>query len=467
MTVLALVLMPVLVVSGLTPPPRIRKSHDARMPASRRRGRADISRRIGNVAGDEEPRRAAMSETTLFTNGLFLDVETATYREGDLRADDGIVTEAGTHLDAPADAQRVDLAGAHILPGLIDSHVHVMASTADLADQSRWPVTYNAYRTVRLLGEMLDRGFTTVRDMAGGDYGTWRALEEGLIRGPRLFYAGRALSQTGGHGDHRGPGEHFIDTHPGSCEMSTIVDGPDEVRRAARDELRKGAHHVKVMAGGGVASPTDRIDSTQFSVAELEAAVEEASAAHRYVAAHAYTPESMTRALRAGVRTIEHGNLLDAATAGIFRETQAFLIMNLVTYWALRTEGREFGLSEASWSKVDEVLDGGLRALELAHTSGIKIGYGTDLLGGMHRHQSEEFVIRSEVQPAIDIIRSATTVGAEIVGMPGKLGTLAPGAFADLVALTRDPLDDVALLADPAAFRYVVKGGTVELSNPL
>jgi imidazolonepropionase-like amidohydrolase len=342
-----------------------------------------------------------------------------------------------------------------------------MASTADLADQSRWPVTYNAYRTVRLLGEMLDRGFTTVRDMAGGDYGTWRALEEGLIRGPRLFYAGRALSQTGGHGDHRGPGEHFIDTHPGSCEMSTIVDGPDEVRRAARDELRKGAHHVKVMAGGGVASPTDRIDSTQFSVAELEAAVEEASAAHRYVAAHAYTPESMTRALRAGVRTIEHGNLLDAATAGIFRETQAFLIMNLVTYWALRTEGREFGLSEASWSKVDEVLDGGLRALELAHTSGIKIGYGTDLLGGMHRHQSEEFVIRSEVQPAIDIIRSATTVGAEIVGMPGKLGTLAPGAFADLVALTRDPLDDVALLADPAAFRYVVKGGTVELSNPL
>jgi imidazolonepropionase-like amidohydrolase len=288
---------------------------------------------------------------------------------------------------------------------------------------------------------------------------------ERVIRGPRLFYAGRALSQTGGHGDHRGPGEHFLDTHPGCCELATIVDGVDAVRRAARDELRRGAHHIKVMAGGGVASPTDRIDSTQFSVAELEAAVQEAAAANRYVAAHAYTPESMTRALRAGVRTIEHGNLLDVATAKIFRETRAYLVMNLVTYWALRTEGREHGLPAASWHKVGEVLDGGLHALELAHASGIKIGYGTDLLGGMHRHQSEEFVIRSEVQEPIDIIRSATVVGAEIVGLPGKLGTLAPGAFADLVAMTRDPLGDIAALADPTAIAYVVKGGEVARSH--
>ena len=233
--------------------------------------------------------------------------------------------------------------------------------------------------------------------------------------------------------------------------MATVVDGADAVRKAARDELRRGAHHIKVMAGGGVASPTDRIDSTQFSVEELEAAVQEAAAANRYVAAHAYTPESMTRALHAGVRTIEHGNLLDAATAKIFRETRAYLVMNLVTYWALRTEGHEHGLPAASWHKVGEVLDGGLHALELAHASGIKIGYGTDLLGGMHRHQSEEFVIRSEVQAPIDVIRSATVVGAEIVGLPGKLGTLAPGAFADLVAITRDPLADIAALADLTA----------------
>ncbi|MGI9004933.1 MAG: metal-dependent hydrolase family protein [Streptosporangiaceae bacterium] len=335
-----------------------------------------------------------------------------------------------------------------------------------MAALSKWPVTYNAHRTARLLGEMLDRGFTTVRDMAGGDYGTWRALEEGVIRGPRLFYAGRALSQTGGHGDHRGPGEHLLDPHPGACEMSRVVDGADEVRRAARDELRRGAHHIKVMAGGGVASPADRIDATQFSVAELEAAVQEASAAGRYVAAHAYTPESMTRALRAGVRTIEHGNLLDAATAEVFRERDAYLVMNLVTYWALQAEGREHGLPEESFGKVGEVLDGGLRALALAQASGIKIGYGTDLLGGMHRHQSREFVLRSEVQHPIDIIRSATTVGAEITGMTGRLGTLAPGAFADLIVLARDPLADVAALADPAALRYVVKGGTIERANP-
>jgi imidazolonepropionase-like amidohydrolase len=301
--------------------------------------------------------------------------------------------------------------------------------------------------------------------MAGGDYGTWRALEEGLVRGPRLFYAGRALSQTGGHGDHRGPGEHLLDAHPGASELSTIVDGPDEVRRAAREELRRGAHHIKVMAGGGVASPTDRIDSTQFSVPELEAAVDEARAANRYVAAHAYTPESIARSLRAGVRTIEHGNLLDAATAKLFEN--AYLVMNLVTYWALAKEGRGFGLQEASFRKVSDVLDGGMRALELAHASGIKIGYGTDLLGGMHRHQSQEFVIRSEIQAPIDIIRSATTIGAEIVGMSGKLGTLQPGAFADFIALVRDPLQDITALADPAAIKYVVKNGRVELSKPI
>jgi imidazolonepropionase-like amidohydrolase len=404
-----------------------------------------------------------MSDVTLYTNGLFLDVETASYREGDLQADDGIIAEPGSPL-AP-EARRVDLGGAYVLPGLIDCHVHIMASTADMADLTRWPVTYNAHHTARLLGQMLDRGFTTVRDMAGGDYGTWRALEEGLVRGPRLFYAGRALSQTGGHGDHRGPGEHLLDTHPGASELSTIVDGPDEVRRAAREELRRGAHHIKVMAGGGVASPTDRIDSTQFSVPELEAAVDEARAANRYVAAHAYTPESIARSLRAGVRTIEHGNLLDAATAKLFEN--AYLVMNLVTYWALAKEGREFGLPDASFRKVSDVLDGGMRALELAHASGIKIGYGTDLLGGMHRHQSQEFVIRSEIQAPIDIIRSATAIGAEIVGMPGKLGTLQPGAFADFIALARDPLQDITALADPAAIRYVVKNGHVELSKPI
>jgi imidazolonepropionase-like amidohydrolase len=406
------------------------------------------------------------NSTTIFANGQFLDVETGGYTEGDLRSDDGIISEIGPQLATPTAAERVDLRGAFVLPGLIDSHVHIMASTADLADLASWPVTYNAYHTARLLGQMLDRGFTTVRDMAGGDYGTWRALEEGLVRGPRLFYAGRALSQTGGHGDHRGPGEHLLDAHPACGEMSAIVDGVDQVRKAAREELRRGAHHIKVMAGGGVASPTDRIDSTQFSLAELTAAVEEATAARRYVAAHAYTPDSISRALHAGVRTIEHANLLDPATAELVSSKQAFLVMNLVTYWALQWEGREFGLPEASWRKVTEVLDAGLHALELAHTAGIKIGYGTDLLGGMHRHQSQEFVIRRQIQAPIDIIRSATTVGAEIVGLPGKLGTLAPGAFADLVALTRDPLDGIAALADPASISYVVKNGTVELTNP-
>jgi imidazolonepropionase-like amidohydrolase len=401
----------------------------------------------------------SQSRPLLLRNGRLLDVRMGDYTDGDVLAVDGRIAETGPHLAAPQDAEIRDLNGAFVLPGLIDAHVHVTAFTADLASLATTSPYYVAAYAARIMGEMLDRGFTTVRDVAGADYGLAAAQAEGVIRGPRLYFGGRGLSQTGGHGDGRGPGAYLHDDHHGECR---IADGVDAVRAAARDELRKGAHHIKVMASGGVASPTDRIDSTQYSMAELRAVVEEASAANRYVAAHAYTARAVNRAVEAGIRSIEHGNLIDDSSVCLLVAREAFLVPTLVTYWALKKEGRTFGLSEDSWRKVDEVLEAGLSALERAHRGGVRLVYGTDLLGGMHRHQNAEFRIRSSVQRPVDVIRSATCVAASLLGADGSLGTLAVGAAGDLVVLDGDPLADIDVLADPAAHMpLVVQGGVI------
>ncbi|MFA4841773.1 MAG: amidohydrolase family protein, partial [Agrococcus sp.] len=304
------------------------------------------------------------------------------------------------------------------------------------------------------------RGFTTVRDVAGADFGLHDAQREGLLRGPRLFFGGKALSQTGGHADPRERGESHAQGEYTCSHIGRIADGVDAVRHAARDELRKGAHHVKIMAGGGVASPTDRIDSTQYSLEEIAAVVEEAEAANRYVTAHAYTGRSINRALRAGVRGIEHGNLLDDESIELLLEHDAFLTMNLVTYRSLQQEGRDFGLSQENWEKVDAVLTGGMEALEKAHRGGVNLCYGSDLLGGMQRHQAQEFAVRADIVPTLDTIRSATTTAARLLQREGELGVIALGAHGDLVMLDRDPLEHVSAVADGSP-AMVVQGGAV------
>lgn len=392
----------------------------------------------------------------LLRNALLLDVRSGELTEGDLRCADGKIAETGRGLTAPDDVPTVDAAGAVVMPGLIDAHVHVTAASADLSSLSTWSPAYLALHSAKIMGAMLDRGFTTVRDVAGADFGLADAQAEGLLRGPRLIFGGRALSQTGGHGDGRERGDDSI---PCGAGLSRVADGVDAVRAAARDELRKGAHHLKVMGSGGVASPTDRIDSTQYSMDELRAVVAEAEAANRYVTAHAYAARAVNRALRAGLRCIEHGNLIDDESVSLFLEKQAFLVPTLVTYWALKQEGMTYGLPESSWRKVDAVLDAGLGSLEKAARAGVKLAYGTDLLGGMHRHQNHEFRIRSDVQPPIDIIRSATTVAADLVGMTGDIGTLEVGAYADLLVLNANPLDNIDILADPTNIRTVIQAG--------
>ena len=393
---------------------------------------------------------AAGSPALVIRNASVLDVDAGTYSVADVVSMDGNVSHVGPDAETPSGARVIDGTGKFVLPGLIDCHVHVVASSADFRSLTYTPASYVYAQTARIMGAMLRRGFTTVRDLSGADFGLAMAQQEGLLEGPKIHFCGHALSQTGGHGDMRLPGEDHDPNGRGCCGIGRVADGVDAVRAAARDEIRKGAHHIKIMASGGVSSPTDRIDSTQYSMEEMRAAVEEAEAANRYVAAHAYTARAINRALEAGVRSIEHGNLLDDESLRLFLEKDAFLVPTLVTYWALKEEGRSFGLTEEMWAKVDSVLNSGLEAIGRAHEAGVKMAFGTDLLGGMHRHQNEQFRLLGKVQPAIDAIRSATTTAARLLEREGQLGVVAPGADADMLVLSADPLADISVLADIA-----------------
>jgi len=365
------------------------------------------------------------------------------------------VADAGAPADPAAD--RPDVAGLTVAPGLIDCHVHVKAWTADLAALSRHPASYTALRAAELLHGMLRRGFTTVRDAGGADAGLARAVDEGLVPGPRLLYCGHALSQTGGHGDTRAAGEACWS---GAGEaLSRVADGVDGLRVACRDELRKGAHFLKVMVSGGISSPTDRLDSLQYGPAELAAAVEEATNAGRYVTGHAYTAASIRRAAEAGFRSVEHANLIDAPTADLLAEKGMFVVGTLATYEALAARGAAAGMPADQLAKLQRVRDAGLKSLELATAAGVRLVYGTDLLGAMHDAQLTEFSLRAQAQPAADVVRAATVNAAALLG-EDDLGVVAPGARADLLLLDADPLADLAVLTRPERhLRAVLRAG--------
>ena len=306
------------------------------------------------------------------------------------------------------------------------------------------------------------RGFTTVRDTGGADFGMKQAFDTGLFEGPRLFISGMPISQTGGHGDFRRPTQTSFECAccSGVAFAARIADGVPEMLRAVRDELRKGADQIKLMVSGGVASQADPLEGLQFRVDEIEAAVEEATRWGTYVCAHAYAAEAIRRSVSAGVRTIEHGNLIDEPTAQFMAERHAYLVPTLVTYDALRRRGPEYGLSGYSLDKNAVVLEAGLRSLEVARAAGVKIGFGTDLLGQLQDDHCREFLIRAEVMNPQEIIRSTTLINAEIIRQPGKLGEIIPNAFADLLIVDGDPYRDLGLFrSDGAHLAAIVKGG--------
>ena len=406
----------------------------------------------------------AKAEPVLFRNANVIDTVA-----GKVAADRSVLVRDGkiVELDGPglksiSGAREFDLKGLTLMPGLADAHVHIMAVTPHIGLIRHWSPYYVGARAGHNLRDMLMRGFTTVRDAGGADYGVAEAVREGYLTGPRVLFCGHSLSQTGGHGDKRSPGEEG----PQSCAcgrgMNVLCDGVAEVRRAARNQIRKGATHIKVMASGGVASPTDRITSTQFSVEEMTAVVEEAEAASLYVMAHAYTARAVNQALRCGIRSIEHGNLIDDSSVELMIERNAFLIPTLVTYWALKKDGAASGLPAWLLKKLDEVLEGGARALELAHRRGVQIAFGTDLLGAMHQYQLTEFTLRAEVQPAADIIRAATVNAAKLFRMEGQFGVVAPGALGDLLVVDGNPLENISVLSDPQRrLKLIMKEGVI------
>jgi imidazolonepropionase-like amidohydrolase len=338
-----------------------------------------------------------------------------------------------------------------LMPGLIDCHVHTHHSEVYMNRMEAIPLTLMMARSTGRLRRMIDRGFTTVRDAGGADWGTKTAVESGLIPGPRMFISCRSIGPTGGHNDRNRRTD--IAGPPCLCcngmvFIREIADGPDAVRKAAREQMRQGADQVKLMVSGGVASPHDPLESIQFSMEEISAAVEEAHAFGRYVLTHAYTPEAITRAVNCGVRTIEHGNMVDAPTAKLMAKKGVYMIPNLVTYEAMKRRAKELGMPDIMLEKNEEVLKSGYRELELCRQYGVKMAYGSDLLGALEDEQTGEFAIRGEVMPAIDVIRSATLIGAEVVRQEGKLGTIAPGAFADLLVVDGDPLRNLGLFKD-------------------
>jgi len=386
-----------------------------------------------------------------FKNFEMLDLDAGELRGGhELVVEGGTIKEVSARPIKLADASVVDCGGRTVMPGLIDSHVHVVLSDVVLRNLESVPLTLMTARAADLMRGMLERGFTSVRDTGGADWGLKEATDKGLLPGPRLFIAGRAIGPTGGHSDGRRRTDFGVRCQ--CCNALSfsmgIADGVSQVRRAVREEMRQGCDHVKIMMSGGVASPYDPLDSLQFSMDEVSAAVEEAKAFGRYVCAHAYTPEAITRAAAAGVRTIEHGNLIDDASAKLMAEKGMFLVANLVTYFEMKKHAAEYGMSSDMLAKNDLVIEGALKSLEICKRHGIPVAYGTDLLGQLQVAQSEEFTLRARVLSPAEIIRSATTIGARVVRMEGKLGCLKVGAFADLLVVDGNPLKDLALLGD-------------------
>jgi imidazolonepropionase-like amidohydrolase len=303
------------------------------------------------------------------------------------------------------------------------------------------------------------RGFTTVRDAAGADYGLYQAVELGLIPGPRIFFAGKSLSQTGGHGDLRSAERVELCPCGYSGTLSVVVDGEDEVRKAAREELRHGAHQIKLHVSGGVLSPSDPLRMPQFSDAEIRAAVEEAATRGTYVMAHSHTADAAQRCVRLGVRSIEHGTLMDRETARIVAKSACYVVPTLVVVDRALAFGMQAGMTTVSLAKMREVAQYGRQAFDYCVSEGVKMGFGTDLLGVLHPHQSAEFAIRREFTSAAEVLKSATSVNAALLNRAGELGVVAPHARADLIVIDGNPLRDIDLLARGESIRMIMKDG--------
>jgi len=395
-----------------------------------------------------------MSGNLRITNALIFDGWSSDLFEGGIRIADGEVVEIG-NVKAGVDDYTIDAAGRTVIPGLIDAHFHAYAISLHSDVIEMTPLSYVALAAAGRLSSVLRRGFTTVRDVAGGDAGLASAIAGGLLASPRYLYTGAALSQTGGHGDPRSA--QFDQRFHGGCSVE-IVDGEDAVRFVARERFRRGAHAIKMMTSGGVISPGDPIRQPQYSTAEIRAVVDEATRRDSYVVAHAYSPEAIRHSVDNGIRSIEHGNLLDSEVAALMASKGAFLVPTLIAYDAMDRRGADLGLAAVSQAKNREVLDAGMNAIVHARAAGVQIGFGSDLMGELEDDQLIGLRLQMEPDGILNTLRSATSVNADLIGRQ-ELGRIVVGSQGDLVILDGNPFDDPAVLWDVHRDRTVVQSG--------
>lgn len=393
-----------------------------------------------------------------------LDTATMTFSDDtDVVIEGGVIADVGPNLSMKADV-TIDARGKYVLPGFIDGHVHFRLATMDFRQLTVWSEVEFGVVMARLARETVERGFTTVRDLGGEVSGLMSAIRHGHTIGPRIVRAGRMLSQTGGHGDTAGG---HLDVPACACSFrsdnfSIVADGPEAIRKAARHLLRDGSDFLKIHVSGGVASPTDPIDSIQYTPEEIIVAVTEATHRGTYVAAHAYSPEAIEMAVVNGVRSVEHGNLIDKRTAEIVASKGAVMVPTLATYKAMNDVGGKLGLPASNQQKNVVVYESGLESLDIAVNAGVTLGLGTDLIGETQSYQNSEFAIRAEVQSAADILRSMWITNAELCHLVGKVGVIAPGAFGDIVVSNVNPLDNIVKFADhQSSLTHVIQNGKV------
>jgi imidazolonepropionase-like amidohydrolase len=401
----------------------------------------------------------------VFKNARIFDGSNAECAEGmHVRIADGLIQEVSARPIKPGDAQVIEAKDGTLMPGMIDAHTHAYACDVSVQKIDAIGSAYRTAHAVRMLGHALKCGFTTVRDIGGGDYSLAKALADRLIVGPRFFYAGRILSMTGGHGDFRPiemkPHDHSMCSCGHVNWACALADGVDQCLHAAREELRQGAHCLKIMGSGGVASPTDPIWMNQYREDEIRAIVNECVERRTYVAAHCHPASAVKRCVEFGVRSIEHGTLIDAKTAKFVAEKGAYIVPTMVVIFTLVELGMELGFPPQSQEKAEYAFRQAISGLDLMRSAGVKLCYGTDLLGSTYVQQCREFTLRSEVFTPLELLRQATSIPAEMMQMEGKLGCIKPGALADLIVVDGDPLKDISLVAgDGKHLRAIVREG--------
>ena len=403
--------------------------------------------------------------TTLFRNARVFDGKSADCEEGmGVLVEGGRIREVSRKVKAPKGAHAIDVGGRTLMPGLIDAHMHAYASDVNMFRVEAAGATYRAAHAVRMLGFMLDCGFTTVRDVGGGDYSLAKAIADGLVRAPRFLYSGKVLSMTGGHGDMRKidelPQYHAMCSCGIFNSFAKIADGVDECIRATREELRQGAHCIKIMGSGGVASPTDPIWMNQYREDEIRAIVTECVERRSYASAHCHPASAIRRCVEFGVRSIEHGTLIDDETAKFVAKSKSYIVPTLSICFALVELGPKLGFPPESQVKAQYAYDQALSGLDRMRKAGVKVGYGTDLLGSTTVQQCREFTLRREVYKPVELLRQATSINAELMMMEGQIGCVAPEAYADLIVVDGDPLKDIGLLSkDGRGLAAIMRGG--------